>query len=83
MSESEAFDLFENTDELPGSVRAAIDEFNERSESGKEDSYKLCERLQQELNNLGYDMEYGLDGVPHGLRDAPELLDDQSGPSLG
>lgn len=74
-------DLFEDQSSLPEGVRAVLDSFEQKFESDEEDAYTLCHQMQVALNELGYDMDYGLDGIPYDLHEAPELLSVESGPS--
>ena len=43
---------------LPTDVRQIIDNFHE-----ERDQYKECSRIISELNNIGWDADYGLDGI--------------------
>lgn len=45
-------------DKLPTDVRQIIDQFRDGT-----DAYKECERIISELNNIGWDADYGLDGI--------------------
>lgn len=72
-------DLFECIDELPKPVQAVIEDFTRKLEGDEGDAYRLCAQFQLALNDLGYDMEYGLDGVPYGLRD--DFREEGVGPS--
>lgn len=64
-------DLFEYPELIPENIQAIMD-------SADEDkcSYKECERMLGEMNELGYTFEYGLDGEPHNLSkmDEEDLL---------
>lgn len=44
---------------LPEEVRDVLDTFDEQ-----ENGYKECKRISLELNKIGWDMNYGLDGYP-------------------
>lgn len=54
-------DLFEFFDTLPEPVQDAI------NEAGEMGDYDQCAALKTRLNALGFDFEYGLDGVPYDL----------------
>lgn len=54
-------DLFEFFDTLPIPVQDAI------NEAGEMGDYDQCTALKTRLNALGFDFEYGLDGVPYDL----------------
>ncbi len=56
-------DLFETYHELPKEVKKVIDSYNEDG-----DLYQEASRLEFKLLKLGYEMEYGLDGIPYHLR---------------
>ncbi len=56
-------DLFETPDQLPQNVQDVINEFAEMS-----NTYDTCALLVNNLEALGYTCDYGLDGVPYGLR---------------
>lgn len=79
----EEVDLFEDQDSLPDDVRAVLDHFSEKFEVDDGDAYLLCKDMQLALNELGYEMDYGLDGVPYGLHEDPDLMEQRSGPRLG
>lgn len=55
-------DLFEHYNELPPKALTLIEGLDDAL------SYKDCEALVKELNNLGYTCEYGLDGIPYNLQ---------------
>ena len=55
-------DLFEYPELIPENIQAIMDSADE-----DKDPYKECERMLEEMNELGYTFEYGLDGVPFGL----------------
>lgn len=55
-------DLFEHYDELPTKVLTLIEGLDDAL------SYKDCEALLKELNDLGYTCEYGLDGILYNLQ---------------
>lgn len=63
-------DLFETPEALPIAVQAAIDSFKQESERGC--AYAACRRLATALKPLGYEFDWGLDGVPVDLVDKSE-----------
>jgi hypothetical protein len=60
-------DLFETPELLPPAVLDAIDRCEQESESGC--AYAACRRLEAALKPLGYEFDWGLDGVPVDLVD--------------
>lgn len=54
-------DLFETPELIPSDVMSIILTFNENT-------YEECERVKNELEELGYTFEYYLDAEPYGLR---------------
>lgn len=54
-------DLFETPELIPSDVMNIILTFNENT-------YEECERVKNELEELGYTFEYYLDAEPYGLR---------------
>lgn len=59
-------DLFNHVDELPQAVQ---DLLNSKDEC---ESYEDCNTLIEELNELGYTMDYDLDAVGYNLRSITE-----------
>ena len=58
----EFVDLFEQTETLPQNVQDVLTKY-ESSDS----TYKTCEALKSDLNDIGYDCDYGLDASPYNL----------------
>lgn len=61
---NEEIDLFEHYENLPKEVLAIIDQVAEESEL----NYIQCNKLVEDLNNVGYTCEYGLDAQPYNLK---------------
>ena len=59
-------DLFETPELLPQTVQELIAQADQDIEQGC--SYAVCRKLQEQLAPLGYEFDYGLDGVPYDLR---------------
>lgn len=59
-------DLFEHYEELPPEVLAIVQKFGE--EDSETDLYQQCRNLEEALNPLGYEFEWGLDGQPFNLK---------------
>ena len=70
--ETDHLDLFEvyskdpHSPLIPKEVLGIIDFYNE--EYGTIDDYELCEKMKNELEQIGYTCDYGLDGIPFGLQ---------------
>ncbi len=62
-NEENEVDLFEEYDTLPKKVQKVLAKY-----SNDEPTYKSNEKLLKELKPLGYTFEYGLDGMPYGLK---------------
>ena len=58
-----AKDLFDYYDELPIEVTDVLNKY-----SFMEENYYTCQELVAELETIGYTCDYGLDGVPYGLK---------------
>ena len=56
-------DLFEYYDALPDEVKAIIDKH-----SNDDNTYETCGALQEELEEVGYTCEFGLDATPFNLK---------------
>lgn len=65
-------DLFDHREELSKEVNAALDKF-EKSD-GEIDAYQACRLLEDELYPLGYEFDWGLDGIPSDLRELENLF---------
>lgn len=64
--EDEEIDLFENHDDLPQEVKDVMEKHGATWED--KEPYKACRDLIKDLEKIGYTCEYGLDGVPQGLK---------------
>ena len=67
MPECTDLDLFDQWEELPSNILAILSKY----EQGVEeliDPYLLCRNLIEELEQNGYTADYGLDGIPFGLK---------------
>ena len=62
-------DLFEQFEKLPTVIQDII------NSHGEDFTYKSCEALLVKLNAFGYEFEYGLDAVPHSLREIKVFMD--------
>ena len=60
-------DLLSDYEQLPQPVLDLVDQFDLRSESA--DSYALAKQLEHDLAQLGYSVDYGLDGELYDLVD--------------
>lgn len=76
-------DLFEDQTGLPDGIRQLVSDYSEILETGDIDGYQACHDFLKEAQELGYTFEYGLDGVPYGLRLASDDELQKPGPSLG
>jgi hypothetical protein len=54
-------DLFETPGLIPDNVISVINTF-------EDNTYEECERIKNELEQIGYTFEYGLDAEPFNLR---------------
>jgi hypothetical protein len=61
----EGTDLFENYDNIHANVQAIKDKYSDGFEDG---DYAALKKAQKEMNKIGYNFEYGLDGVAYDLR---------------
>ena len=60
---NESEDLFSTSDLIPKNVAKILDTFNEDVEQ-----YKEMDRLCNELTQIGYTFDLGLDATPYNLR---------------
>lgn len=65
-------DLFYHPELLPDDVRVVIEKFVEADYY----SYEACNNLIDDLYDLGYTCEYGLDAVPYNLRKLEDSNED-------
>ncbi len=56
-------DLFETVELLPKEVQEVINNFSE-----KDNDYENCAKLVEELEEVGYTCDYGLDASPYDLK---------------
>jgi hypothetical protein len=70
-------DLFEDYENMPKEVSIIYNDYQERY--GEDMGYKEVQEMLSDMENVGYIFDYGLDGVPYGLRpmgvDLNELRD--------
>ena len=59
----EEIDYFEEYEKLPNDVREVLEKYN----WGEDADYPVLEKMRKEVNKLGWDFEYYLDGVPYNL----------------
>ncbi len=59
-------DLFEYYNEQPPKLRLIVDKYSEMLENGV--SYDILNSFRDEVNNVGYTFDFGLDAQPYGLR---------------
>jgi len=55
-------DLLQTPELIPDNIKSILDSFDEDA-----DSYKECERLKEEINAEGYQVEYDLSGQLYNL----------------
>lgn len=60
----EEIDYFEEYEKLPKDVREVLDKYN----WGEDADYPVLEKMRKEVNQLGWDFDYYLDGVPYDLK---------------
>ena len=63
-------DLFETPELIPQEVQAVLDTLSEDA-----NSYLELERIQKQVEKLGYTFDYGLDAEPYDLRPIENLND--------
>jgi hypothetical protein len=59
-------DLFEYRDEMPYKVKVIVDRYED--EYGEDITYEALLQMQEDMENVGYTFDYGLDAIPYGLR---------------
>ena len=59
-------------DELPTHVMAILERYNETWDST--DEYSNCMKLEKELAEIGWQMTWGLDGIPGDFEPMPGCL---------
>lgn len=65
--EDEYIDYFETPEKLPPAISDLVDKWAETAGYDKLD-YPDAEAMKSEFEAMGWTFEYGLDGVPYGLR---------------
>jgi hypothetical protein len=60
---TENIDLLDNWDAIPENVKNVLIKYNP-----SEMSYESCKKLTQELNEIGYTIDYYLDAIPFNLQ---------------
>lgn len=66
-------DLFEYPELLPDNVLAIIDKY-----ASDDMGYEECNALIDELYDVGYTCDYGLDGIPYDLRKLEDANEDHA-----
>lgn len=61
--EVEETDMFQNTEDLPEDVQEILNRYSE-----EDNTYEVLEKMEAELNPLGYTFDFDLDAVPSNLR---------------
>lgn len=61
-------DLFECPDSLSPQVQSVVSALSDDLEVRDCDAYEVCKRHLESLRALGYEFDFGLDGVPFNLR---------------
>jgi hypothetical protein len=69
-------DLFETPELIPSEVQAILESFNEDECTN---DYLDLQRLTNELEEIGYTLDYGLDAEPFGLRPINIKLEELEG----
>lgn len=60
-------DLLNDPENLPEDVKAALSRFEDREQENM-DGYANCKKLEEELNAIGYEIDWYLDAEPFDLR---------------
>lgn len=60
-------DLFEDYESQPEALAELTSALSDELEMGEGDAYAVCKAYREKVNALGYDFEYGLEGVPYDL----------------
>ncbi|TNC80847.1 MAG: hypothetical protein C9356_12035 [Oleiphilus sp.] len=68
---NEPNDLFNRISSLPTDVIVILEAYEKLLETGAYDRYALCKLLLSEMKLKGLWFDFGLDGVPYGLRQLP------------
>jgi hypothetical protein len=59
-------DLFEERDGMPYQVQEVLERYED--EYGEDITYEALLQMQEDMENVGYTFDYGLDAIPYGLR---------------
>lgn len=64
------YDLFEYYEKQPEELKPIVDKYLEMLENGnyEEDTYQLLKKFHDEVYEVGYTFDFGLDASPYGLR---------------
>lgn len=66
-------DLFPFHNQLPKDVLSVLERYESVFMDGCIDTYEGCVKMQREMNELGYDFEWGLDAIPYNLHKKLEV----------
>jgi hypothetical protein len=69
-------DLFETPELIPSEVQLILESYNEDESTN---DYLDLQRLTNELEQIGYTLDYGLDAEPFGLRPIGKKLEELEG----
>ena len=69
-------DLFETPELIPSEVQLILESYNEDESTN---DYLDLQRLTNELEQIGYTLDYGLDAEPFGLRPIGVKLEELEG----
>lgn len=69
-------DLFETPELIPSEVQLILESYNEDERTN---DYLDLQRLTNELEQIGYTLDYGLDAEPFGLRPIEIKLEELEG----
>lgn len=61
-------DLFETPEKIPANVNAILDKYR-----AGEYTYNECAQLQNELQKVGFTIDYCLDAIPYNLREVASI----------
>lgn len=66
MCDQNEVDMFEDSMQWPDELKAVIDQYDLDSENS--DPYTVCRELLVAVEVIGFTFDYGLDGIPSGLK---------------
>jgi hypothetical protein len=67
--ENEIVDLFEEDfKNLPENLIVILEKYYQLFNTSDSCKYKLCKEMLEEVEKIGYTLDYGLDGEPYDLR---------------